>query len=94
MTDESQATLAGALKSFDATSFGTALVNKFKTAESAMANLSAKRAEVSSLKITVPQMAGFYTPAIAKLLNIVEEMTVVSTEVNVTNAIIAYTAFL
>ncbi|MBT5038736.1 MAG: HAMP domain-containing protein [Rhodospirillaceae bacterium] len=93
-TDESQAALAGALKSLDATSFGTGLVNRINAAKSALANLSAKRAEVSGLKITVPQMAGFYTPAIAKLLHIVEEMTVLSTDVTVTNAITAYTAFL
>ncbi len=39
-------------------------------------------------------MAGYYTPAIAKLLQIVEEMTVLSTDVQATNTITAYTAFL
>ncbi len=38
--------------------------------------LNCKRAEVSGLSITVPQMAGCYTPMIANLLSIVEEMVV------------------
>ncbi len=94
LTDNSQAALAAALNSFDAASFSAELVNRIETAERALANLSAKRAQVSGLEINVPQMAGFYTPTIAKLLHIIEDMTVLSTEATVTNAITAYTAFL
>jgi len=94
LTDEKQAVLSQTLEAFDAASFGTALVGKINTAQKALAELSSKRAQISDLEITVPQMAGYYSPTIAKLLQIVEEMTVLSTDVKVTNAITAYTAFL
>ena len=39
-------------------------------------------------------MAAYYTPTIAKLLAIVEEMTLLSTDATITRDIIAYTSFL
>ena len=63
-------------------------------ANKALSELGAKRDQVSSLSIGVPQMAGYYTPTIAKLLAIVEEMAVISTNAEVSNLITAYTSFL
>ncbi|MDP7343719.1 MAG: nitrate- and nitrite sensing domain-containing protein, partial [Alphaproteobacteria bacterium] len=94
LTDGRQAALGEALRSFDAASFSANLVSKIGSAQAALTDLGNKRAQISDLKITVPQMAGYYTPAIAKLLQIVEEMTVLSTDVQATNTITAYTAFL
>ncbi|MBT3170915.1 MAG: HAMP domain-containing protein [Rhodospirillaceae bacterium] len=94
LTDEKQAALADTLNSFDAASFGTGLVSGIEEAQQALSELSNKRGQISNLDISVPQMAGYYSPTIAKLLKIVEEMTVLSTDVQVTNAITAYTAFL
>ncbi|MBT5780372.1 MAG: HAMP domain-containing protein [Rhodospirillaceae bacterium] len=94
LTDEKQAALADTLNSFDAASFGTGLVSGIEEAQQALTELSNKRGQISNLDISVPQMAGYYSPTIAKLLKIVEEMTVLSTDVQVTNAITAYTAFL
>ena len=94
LTDGRQAALGEALRSFDAASFSANLVSKIGSAQAALTDLGNKRAQISDLKITVPQMAGYYTPAIAKLLQIVEEMTVLSTDVQATNTITAYMAFL
>ena len=70
------------------------MVNKVKAAESALSGLEGIRNQVAALNITVPKMAGYYTPTIAKLLSIVEEMVVLSTDAQVTSAITAYTSFL
>ncbi|MDP6591294.1 MAG: methyl-accepting chemotaxis protein, partial [Alphaproteobacteria bacterium] len=94
LTDEKHTALGETLKSFDAASFSTNLVSEIGAARTALTDLSSKRAQITGLEITVPQMAGYYTPTIAKLLQIVEEITVLSTDVKVTNAITAYTAFL
>ncbi len=94
LTDEKQAALAEALESFDTQSYGSSLVAKVEGAQSAVAELDGKRQQISALEITVPQMAGYYTPTIAKLLSIVEEMSGLSSDAQVTNAITAYTTFL
>ncbi|MEE8393807.1 MAG: nitrate- and nitrite sensing domain-containing protein [Rhodospirillales bacterium] len=94
LTNEKREALAGALNSFKAASFSSNMVNKVKAAKDALSGLDATRDQVAGLSITVPKMAGYYTPTIAKLLSIIEEMTVLSTNAQVTGAITAYTAFL
>jgi len=86
--------LKQALAVFDAAAFSTNLSNKVKVATEALANLEGTRQNVKALNITVPKMAGYYTPTIAKLLKIVEEMAVLSNNADVTKSITAYTAFL
>lgn len=46
-------------------------------ARQALDELANRRSAVSSLEINVPQMAGYYTPLITNLLNILESMTTV-----------------
>ena len=67
---------------------------KIDAAETALSELGTKRKGVTSFSLTVPQMAGYYSPTIAKLLSIVEEMAVISTNADVTKSITAYTSFL
>ncbi len=93
-TNAKRTALGAALKAFDGSSFGTSLVGKIKTAEAAVAQLGGKRGQITALQISVPQMAGYYTPTIGKLLKIVEEMALLSTDAQVSGAITAYTAFL
>ena len=93
-TDTKRSQLEDTLKTFDAAAYGSGLVKKIGAATQAISLLDGKRSEISNLAITVPQMAGYYTPTIAKLLSIVEEMAVLSTDAQVTNAITAYTTFL
>ncbi len=93
-TDPRKAAVDRALATFDAETYGSGLVAKFRAAEKALAQLADKRRQVSALEITVPQMAGYYTPSIAKLLSIVEEMAVLSSDADITRTVTAYTQFL
>ena len=94
LTDGKLATYNEAISKFDAQAFGAAFGSKRDAAKEALAQLSGKRGEISDLKLTVPQVAGYYTPTIAKLLAMVEEMAVISTNAQMTKAITAYTSYL
>ncbi len=94
LSSEKHTSLENSLKSFDAKSFGSNLVNKVAAANEALGGLANTRKGVEARSITVPQMAGYYTPTIAKLLTIVEEMAVLSTNAQITRSITAYTSFL
>ena len=93
-TDEKSAQLAAAYEAFDASAYGSTFARKLKSARAAIAQLEAKRREISALSVSVGKMAGYYTPTIAKMLSIIEEMALASTDSQVSNAITAYTAFL
>ena len=93
-TDERLAALDKALTTFDVRSFGEKLDRKISSAKSALAGLEKTRGSVTALGIKVPEMAAFYTPAISRLLTIVEEMALLSSNAQLTNAITAYTSIL
>ena len=93
-TNAKNAALTEAFNAFDVAAYSLGLVRKVEATRKALARLGGDRGQVSGLSIAVPQMAGYYTPTIAKLLSIVEEMAVLSTNAEVANAITAYTAFL
>ena len=93
-TNAKLATFHQVLAAFDSAPYGDALQAKIAAAETAVAQLDVSRAKVSSFTMTVPQMAGYYTPTIAKLLSIVEEMGSLSSDAQVTGAITAYTNYL
>ncbi len=94
VTDTKHKALKTSLASFDASPFSAAFQSKISKATSALAQLEAKRQAISGFKLTIPQMAGYYTPTIAKLLAIVEEMALLSSDAQITNAVTAYTSFL
>jgi hemerythrin-like metal-binding protein len=94
VTNSKKSDFDSAITAFDAAPYGSALVGKIATARKALIELSAKRDAISTLQISVPQMAGYYTPTIGKLLVIVEEMAVLSSDATLTKAIAAYTSFL
>lgn len=93
-TDGKHKELKSALASLDASPFSDAFQNKISNAQKALAQLETKRQNVSQFKLTIPQMAKYYTPTIAKLLAIVEEMALLSSNAQITNAVTAYTSFL
>ncbi|MCW8916921.1 MAG: nitrate- and nitrite sensing domain-containing protein [Magnetovibrio sp.] len=93
-TNTAMDTLSSALRTFDAKGFGSELNSKVETALTALDELESKRSGIKSLKLTVPQMAKYYTGTIAKILSIVEQMAVISTNAHVTKTITAYTSFL
>ena len=92
--DAKRQALLTALDGFDAAAYGEGLVATVSTARGALEGLDTMRGEVTSLSATVPEMAGYYTPTIADLLSIVEEMTQASNNDAVSKAITAYIAFL
>ncbi len=94
LTNKKRKQLAGAFEAFDASAYGSTFTRKLESARAAIAQLDAKRQEISALSVSVGQMAGYFTSTIAKMLSIVEEMALASTDSQVSNAITAYTAYL
>ena len=93
-TDAAMATLNQALAEFNAKDFGDGLAAKLDAATTALDELVLMRNRIDTFSIKVPEMAKYYTGTIAKLLSIVEEMAVISTNAHVTKTITAYTSFL
>ncbi|MBT3237618.1 MAG: methyl-accepting chemotaxis protein [Rhodospirillaceae bacterium] len=83
-----------AIKSFNANDFGKNMVAKMEAGYEALLVLEETRSNVKTFKITVPKMAGYYTPTIRKLLSVVEEMAVLSTDADITKSITTYTSLL
>jgi hemerythrin-like metal-binding protein len=94
VTDTKKTDFDQAIDAFDTAPYGAALSEKIAASRKALTELATKRQAITNLKITVPQMAGYYTPTIGKLLVIVEEMAVLSSDARMTKAIAAYTSFL
>lgn len=94
LTDVKNAELSQELDIFDMAPYGSTFSERVGNAREALSELAAKRQGITELKITVPQMAGYYTPTIGKLLKIVEQMAVLSEDADMTRAIAAYTSFL
>jgi len=88
------ATFRRAIAPFAKRDYGPVFARKMKAAQAALAKLGGMRKRVLGLSATVPQMAGYYTSTIARLLDLIEEMTVLSADAKVSTAIIAYAAFL
>lgn len=93
-TDKRINELKAHLKVFNAASFGGALDRKVSDSLQDLSNLGATRGHVWNIEFTVPQMAGYYTGAIRNLLSVVEEMTQLSDNEDITRSIVAYTNFL
>lgn len=93
-TDVKFSDLKKQLNSFDAKDFGDTLDRKMSSAMSELAQLQVTRDKVQGFDYTTPQMAKYYTGTIAGVLSVVEEMTLLSDDAEVTRSIIAYTNFL
>lgn len=93
-TNAKHNSLKDSLAKFDAAVYGAGLSSKIKAVEQVLSQLPKKRSDISAFKLTVPQMASYYTSTIAKLLSVVEEMNMLSTDASVSRAITAYTNFL
>jgi PAS domain S-box-containing protein len=86
--------LLQSLKDFDAHAMSANFVAIKGTAIDALKGLKATRAKVTGQTTTVPEMVGDYTTTIAKLLALVEELAVLSSNALITNKIAAYTSLL
>lgn len=79
---------------FPADAYGAAFAKKVATTRQAVAQLQAARDEVSELTVSVGEMAKYYSGTIARLLGIVAEMAVISTDASIGNSITGYINFL
>ncbi len=93
-TDKRRSLFEETLGSFAAEDYGEKLVAKLDAAEQAVGELDGIRKRIDNLKITPPESAKYFTSTIARLLAVIEEMSVISHNPEVTNKITAYTAFL
>ncbi|WND03768.1 nitrate- and nitrite sensing domain-containing protein [Temperatibacter marinus] len=79
---------------FTSVIFDEGLVGALNKAVTDVRQLQSKRRNVDDLSYSVPQMAGYYTPAIRKLLLIIEDMAIFSQDNNITKKIIGYSGLL
>ena len=93
-TDGKRGDLLSHLDMFDAAAYSPILTQRLNASRQALSRLDEIRQQVSAFKLTVPQMAKYYTGTIAGLLSIIDEMAVVSSDTTITKAISAYTALL
>lgn len=82
------------VEGLNAAHFGGHLEAKLTKALKGLEDLDTVRRKVRSFEYSTPQMAGYYTGAISKLLAVVEETSHLSDNADVTRQIIAYTNFL
>ncbi|MEL7029429.1 MAG: methyl-accepting chemotaxis protein, partial [Pseudomonadota bacterium] len=94
ISNEAREGLAAAVAAFPAESYGATFADKLNAAMDDVARLEEERVAVSALNRSVGAMAAYYTGAIAKLLRVIEEMAILSTDSQTTQAITAYTNFL
>jgi len=94
LTDGTFEALQTAISQFDTSRYSATLANKMTAANGALSDLAGVRSQVSNLEFSIPKMAAYYTSTIGKLLSIIEEMALLSTDVRISQSITAYTAFL
>lgn len=82
------------VSSMDLAAINDDLVKKTAFATKALSQLNAKRGEVKGMKLTVGQMAKYYTGTIAKLLNMVKVVGNITDDANLLRDITAYVALL
>ncbi|WP_316862932.1 methyl-accepting chemotaxis protein [uncultured Cohaesibacter sp.] len=66
----------------------------YNKAVSDLEKLEAMRAGVDGFALTVPQMAGYYTPLISELLNMVESVAMISDNGDIVRDLVSYIGFL
>ena len=93
-TDGKGAQLAEAMKAFDFAAYDASLGDAAKLALANVAKLDEMRGHIGNLKMTVPQMAKYYTGTIMSLLAITDQMLLASTDDGVSKEIGGYIAFL
>ncbi len=93
-TDQRIANLEGALAAFEFDGYDAEFARRIDVAMARLTELDNMRGAVSDTAATVPEMAGYYTGTISDLLDIVESMKALASDVTVLNEIAAYTAYL
>lgn len=74
--------------------FGEAFGKRIDQARTQVGLLDEKRAAVSNLNYSIPEMAKYYTGTIANLLDVIGDMAMLSTNAEITSAVTSYVSFL
>lgn len=93
-TNEQLDGLNEALDDFDAAAYSDELDRRVRKASSALSELQSVRSRVDGQTVEVSGMAGYYTGTIATMLTVIEAMSEISHNSEITQAFIAYTSFL
>ncbi len=93
-TDQVRTQFEVAIGEFDAAAYGEAFREDLLEAQRRLSDLDAQRSAVSTLELTVGEMATYYTGTIAVMLDGIADMAVLSTDAQVTSTITAYIALL
>jgi len=93
-TDKALVQFNAALGAIEVAGFGESFGAKVSGAQELVKQLAQHRTAVSDLSYSVGDMAKYYTGTITRLLSMVGEMAILSTNAEVTNRITAYINFL
>ncbi len=93
-TDRRAAELAEALAKFPISDYGEKFARRVQVSQAALGNLAQMRGQVDRFGIGVEGMAAYYSTTIARLLEVVSEMTELSDTGRLAASISAYTALL
>jgi diguanylate cyclase (GGDEF)-like protein/PAS domain S-box-containing protein len=89
-TDEKRAALAAALIYFDASRFGGVLPGRIAAATETVNQLDTWRRALAEHRMPASELARHYGDAVSRLIGIVEEILVLSTQAELTRSIYAY----
>ncbi len=81
-------------KKFDRAVYGDNFTNNLSQAINAVEELQNTRYSVDRLDMSIGDMAGYYTPVIAKFLNVIKNMAILSDDADITRDITAYISLL
>lgn len=93
-TDARLVELNQAIGSFDTGTYGDAYTARVRSAQATLGKLSSERNAVDAPNHKVADMARYYTGAIRNLLGLIEPMTALSADAEITSAIAGYLALL
>lgn len=93
-TDASLNIFRSADRNFDASAFDAEFGAVLSQARTSLAELGEKRRQVDGGRLTVPQMAGYYTGTISNLLDIIKFMTISTKDPAVMQALTGYIGIL
>ncbi|MDV7339000.1 nitrate- and nitrite sensing domain-containing protein [Terasakiella sp. A23] len=93
-TNGKRSELITVLDNFSTEDYDPALKEKIENALNRLQRLETMRTDVSALKLTIPQLAKYYTSTIKSFLTIIEEMIEISNNAEISKSISAYTTFL
>lgn len=94
LSDEKNAVLSNVLASMDLNALSEDLAKKVAMATNGLTNLEAKRDGVKALKLSVGEMAKYYTGSITKLLDVIKVVGNITNEPALLRDVTAYIALL